>query len=250
MECDLCLEDKSLKKSHIIPEFFYKPIYEEDPKRYFGVSTDSSERIDHRQKGIWDRLLCGDCEQHLSRWESYASTLLYQKAQVEEISVGLRVVNVEYKTFKLFLLSLLWRAGATGRKEFSEVSLGPHEEKLRKMLIESEPGPPEKYGCMPVLCPEYKDLLQKMIISPDTVKVRAHHVVRFLLGGIFWNFFVSSHTPSIASENVFLTKNGDLTILAESEFTSDYIEQLYERWKDSGNLDDVVEKFGDNDNAA
>lgn len=249
MKCALCLEDKKLRKSHIIPEFFYKPIYEEDPERYFGVSTDSSEGIDHRQQGIWGRLLCGDCEQHLSKWEDYASTLLYQRAQVQEISIGLRVVNVEYEKFKLFLLSLLWRAGATSRKEFSEVSLGPHEEKLRRMLIESEPGPPEKYGCMPVLCPKYKDLLQKMIISPDTVKVRAHHVVRFLLGGLFWNFFVSSHTPSIASDGIFLTEGGELTILAESEFTSDYIEQLYRRWKDSGNLDDLSDKFGAN-NAA
>lgn len=106
MKCELCLEEKSIMRSHIIPEFFYKPIYEEEPKRYFGVSTDSSERIDHRQQGIWDRLLCGDCEQHLSRWENYASTLLYQKAQIQEISIGLRVVDVKYKTFKLFLLSL------------------------------------------------------------------------------------------------------------------------------------------------
>lgn len=249
MECALCLENKKLRKSHIIPEFLYKPIYEEDPKRYFGVSTDSSEGIDHRQQGIWDRLLCGDCEQHLSKWEDYASTLLYQRAQVQEISIGLRVVNVDYEKFKLFLLSLLWRAGATSRKEFSEVSLGPHEEKLRKMLLENEPGPTEKYGCMPVLCPKYKDVLQNMIISPDTVKVRAHHVVRFLLGGLFWNFFVSSHTPSIASEGIFLTEDGELTILAESEFTSEYIEQLYRRWKDSGNLDDVIDKFGGDDAA-
>ena len=162
-----------------------------------------------------------------------------------EKSGRLEVVGLEYETVKLFQLSLLWRTGASGLEEFSAVSLGPHEEWLRKMIMKGDPGPREKYGCLLVSCPKYKDVMQRMIISPDTVKLGAHHVVRFLLAGLFWNYFVSSHTPDIASENVFLTEDGVLPILAESKYTGQYIGGLSQRWKASGNVDEVLEKFGD-----
>lgn len=244
MICALCLQDGQLCNSHIIPELFYKPIYDKDPKRFFAISSNPNTKFDFEQKGYREKLLCEVCEGRFNKWETYVSKILYQEAKVVEGNGRITIVDLDYNKFKLFQLSLLWRVGVSSRSEFTEVTLGPHEEKLRKMLLKENPGSQNEYGCSLVLCPKYREILQNLIISPDTIKVEAHHLVRFLLAGLFWNFFVSSHTPSIASENIFLNENGELPILFESKYSERYIEELARRWKKSGNIDDVLNRFG------
>lgn len=243
MTCALCLQEKELCNSHIIPELLYKPIYDKNPKRFFAVSTNPTAKFDFEQKGYREKLLCKQCEGRFNKWETYVSKILDQKVGYIEGNRRVTFVNLDYKNFKLFQLSLLWRAGVSSLEEFSDVTLGPHREKLRKMLLKENPGSRNKYGCSVVLCPKYREILKHLIISPDTIKVKAHHIVRFSLAGLFWHFFVSSHTPSIATQNVFLNKNGELPILFESKYSEQYIENLAHRWESSGNIDEVLNKF-------
>jgi len=56
--------------------------------------------------------------------------------------------GIDYKLFKLFQLSLLWRAGVSDRPIFKEVALGRHQEILRRMLLDDDPGESHKYGCI------------------------------------------------------------------------------------------------------
>jgi len=48
--------------------------------------------------------------------------------------------KLNYKMFKLWQMSLLWRCGASRRAEFKATRLGPHAEVLRTMLLEERPG--------------------------------------------------------------------------------------------------------------
>src|SRR5436190_2368333 len=79
-QCRLCLQFvPKLRNSHIIPEFFYKLIY--DAKHQFNVFSDTDSppgRLE--QKGLREYLLCGDCEQKLGRWEKYVKELLFDEA--------------------------------------------------------------------------------------------------------------------------------------------------------------------------
>ena len=61
--------------------------------------------------------------------------------------IGVRkLTGVDWKKLRLFFLSLLWRAGATDRVEFREVTLPePELEQLRLMLIHSNPYPLDFY---------------------------------------------------------------------------------------------------------
>ena len=151
--CKLCHEDRELLRSHIFPEFCHKDLYDEKG-RIHELSTDPKVRNRHdRQKGIRERILCGDCEQRLSVWEKHASTFLNGKAEsllrsenrIERVDVR------DYKKFKLFQLSLLWRAGVASDKEFEEVRLNKHEEILRRMILRGDPGSPCDYGCVVAL---------------------------------------------------------------------------------------------------
>jgi hypothetical protein len=245
MNCALCLEEKSLCDSHIVPEFFYKSLYDDEPKRYFGISTEADERIDIRQKGIWEKLLCKDCEQRFSKWESYAKRVFYPEPAFQRRQDRLVILDVDYAKFKLFQLSVLWRASVSGRKEFQYVDIGQYEKVIRKMLLEENPGAPDEFGCFMVTSPKYKHLLDQMLISPDMPVREETSVAQFLMAGIFWNYFVSRNNPEMKDHAAFLTRQGMLSVFEESDIVNQYVQDLALRWKQSGNLDEVLDKFVD-----
>src|SRR3954467_14480319 len=103
MPCALCLREAPLKKSHVIPEFLYKHMY--DHKHRFHVVTSpgvSAPR--HGQKGIWERLLCDPCEGLLSQYERYVSLVFSGQLPVQASEDGalVRIQGLDYKKFRLF----------------------------------------------------------------------------------------------------------------------------------------------------
>ena len=57
--CRLCRRESNLRFSHILPEFFYLPMYDE-LHRTMSVSSDEKEKL--VQKGFREYLLCQECE--------------------------------------------------------------------------------------------------------------------------------------------------------------------------------------------
>lgn len=60
--------------------------------------------------------------------------------------ISWKLANYNYPTLKLFALSVIWRANASIHPAFSKVNLGLHELSIRNMLLNNEPGDPEKYS--------------------------------------------------------------------------------------------------------
>lgn len=59
--CALCGEAMPLVRSHIIPNFMYRPLKAIDGR--FHVFSDVSERKPEiKQAGIWEHLLCAECD--------------------------------------------------------------------------------------------------------------------------------------------------------------------------------------------
>jgi len=56
--CKLCGNPSELQNSHIIPEFFYKLIYDSNPKGFQIIPADPSKKIGFEQQGIREHLLC------------------------------------------------------------------------------------------------------------------------------------------------------------------------------------------------
>ncbi len=98
MACKLCKKDKKLMNSHIIPEFIYKPLYDEK-HRFHVISTYKQKDRPKEQKGIRERLLCLDCEQHISRYEDYARKVLFGGVEISVLneSGGIIVSGIDYK---------------------------------------------------------------------------------------------------------------------------------------------------------
>jgi hypothetical protein len=139
--CRLCEEPAELRNSHIFSEFLYRPIYDEK-HRAVALSPIPGSREDVLQKGLREYLLCGKCELRLSKLEKYAAEVLRGLPDLDSLSPG-SVVNVQgirYDEFKVFQMSLLWRASVAQQASFQHVSLGPHEPKLRSMVLRGDPG--------------------------------------------------------------------------------------------------------------
>jgi hypothetical protein len=226
--CRLCQAENGLRFSHIFPEFLYKPLYDEK-HRLIAIKAEPKPdgNKDLLQKGIREYLLCADCEQHLSKFERYASQVLRELPDTSREPPGavIRVTGIDYVRFKLFQLSLLWRAGISNQASFQGIYLGPHEQRLRQMIREENPGGPLDYGCV-LIRARGPEELRHFIKFPSHLRFLGHHGYQMLLAGMIWVFVVSSHSDRIQEKGSFLATNGTLPIHIGTETGREFIAGL------------------------
>jgi len=128
-KCRLCLNDRVLCNSHIVPEFLYGDLYN-DQHKLMGITGQGNKGWMPLQKGIREYLFCSDCEQHLN--EKYEKPFLRQWTidhplpdRMQQDSIHSAVYD--YRSFKLFHLSILFRSSISSLPTFQSVNLGIHE---------------------------------------------------------------------------------------------------------------------------
>ncbi|MHC4259419.1 MAG: hypothetical protein ACYSTF_03245 [Planctomycetota bacterium] len=194
MKCKLCHLDKKLCQSHIVPESAYGSLY--DNKHRFYEVSNVQKKLPILQKGLRESLLCKGCEQHLNKYESYFADTWFQNQLIpthvsKEIST---IGGLDYKRFKLFHMSILWRAGITSRKEFVNVNLSNHEERLRQLVLDDDPGDPNQYSVFGYILVFPSDrVCNSLLIQPvevDLFNVPGFHVT---FGGCVWHYLLSDN---------------------------------------------------------
>lgn len=203
-----------LKKSHIIPEFIYRSLYD-DKHRFMKIALDTDKKFTYQQKGLREYLLCDSCEQLLSKHERYASLVLNGGAEltIEQKGAHIHLQGIQYASFKLFALSILWRASISNNSTFNQVTLGPHEDKIRQMILNESPGKESEYPFIlsPIM---HDDIVQTaLIIQPTWTRIDKHFTYRFVFGGIAWLFVVSSHTPPSYFIDASIRISNELTMI-------------------------------------
>ena len=202
--CQLCKCEKSLCDSHIIPEFMYRPLYT-DRHRTIGLRASQRDKnLIPVQKGLRDPLLCTDCETHFNKhyeqpnvglWRAFAENTVLEGLSAETFTApdgteAVRIRGFDYTSFKLLLLSILWRASVSKLGEFSQVNLGPHEDVMRRMLLEVNPGSQTDYPC---LVYTFTEPNLGILIPPARGKTNGHTGYQFVITSALLWFFVSSH---------------------------------------------------------
>lgn len=194
--CRLCLELARLSRSHIISEFLFKPLY--DPEHRFIEVTDVAKgKVGRGQSGYRERLLCARCESHLNRFEKH-SRRLFTDPLPPHIAGSERIREfrrLDYALLKLFFLSVLWRSSVSSLDVFKHVSLGPHEEKIRIRLGNSEPGLESDYPTVFFNLHFEKEHFRDLMVNPTYMRVEGRLCYRFLLSGFVVLIFVASHGP-------------------------------------------------------
>ncbi|MGQ1947730.1 hypothetical protein ACT3CD_11590 [Geofilum sp. OHC36d9] len=230
-KCKLCNEEKPLiKKSHIIPNFMYKDLYDENHRIRKFDAIEKSKGIDKVSKpptGEYEGgILCKECDnEKIGQFESYLSKILTnpnipedQKPKCEKITndTGVeftRVTNIDYKSVKLALLSILWRASISNRPMFNEVDLGPLGEKIRKM-IDSETPSNDKDISIVVMSWHNDDKTAKDIIAqPRRHKKDGKTHYSFIIGGYIVIFYISDNSIRKEVEPFRLQSDDSLSII-------------------------------------
>ncbi len=235
--CKLCNNESKLKNSHIIPEFIYKPLYD-DKHRFSLLSNIETKGPAKLQKGIREYLLCEHCEGVFSKYERYVSLILSGQIQVTHRRDRKLVYleGVDYKKIRLFGLSILWRAGISSLQMFEQVKLGPHEEKLRCMLLNEDPGDSDKYPFMLSPVVHQGELQTDLIMQPTWTRSEGHYGYRFVFGGLAWIFIVSSHRPPYVISQAAVSEDGCLTMLISDIEDMPFIMGFIQELKQGGNI--------------
>lgn len=209
--CRLCNKNKTLINSHIFPEFMYEPLYD-DEHRFKILSMKDGDIIKEPPKGIYEKLLCNSCDNDIiGKYENHASKVLFgdgrKEINIETKEYGHLIHGVDYKLFKLFQISLIWRASISMRKEINRIYLGPHSEVMRQMILNENPGEIYEYGVIIYLFPKSSKDMKDLIISPEllTKRIDGNRVYRAIFNGLFWTFFVSSHIKYYGKREFFLS---------------------------------------------
>lgn len=214
MNCALCLNERMLRNSHIVPEFMYNHMYD-DKHRFHVIAASDPARKRQEQKGLRERLLCQDCESQLSSHERYVSQIFSGAISVQSDRNGnlVKIEGLDYHHFRLFGLSILWRAGVSRHEYFEKVLLGRHEESLRRLLAANNPGDPHQYGFFlsPIVHDE-RDV-KGFMVQPTHSHLGGHRCYRFVFGGLVWVFVVSSHAPPKVFRDAFINRHGEMLML-------------------------------------
>lgn len=235
--CKLCKNERELKNSHIIPEFMYTPLYDKK-HRFDMLSNHETLRTKNLQKGIREYLLCEQCEVVLSKYERYVSQILSGQNHIAHQRNGglVHLDGVDYKKLRLFGLSVLWRASVSSLPIFKQVKLGPHEEKIRHMILGEDPGKPNKYPFILAIVEHQDEVQTRLIIQPTWTRSEGHYAYRFVMGGLVWIFIVSSHQPPSVISQTAVSEEGHLTMLISGIEDMHFVTKLVQEILQSGDL--------------
>ncbi len=231
MKCALCRQVRQIRRSHIIPEFLYESMYD-DKHRFHVLSAIENQKDWMEQKGLRESLLCDDCETKISRFEDYGRRVLKGGTEFQFQRQGSVVIvdGIDYRRFKLFQLSILWRAGVSTLDLFQHVQLGPLEEALRKMVFEEQPGKQEEFGCVMFGLKSGINAIADLIVQP--VRTRSADgccCYRFVFGGFQWVFFESGRRMLGSYSVGFLQESGRLCFVVKDVFDAEWAATFAQR---------------------
>jgi len=165
-----------------------------------------------RKKGLKEYLLCESCEAFINTTYEQPFKKYWYDSQALPSPVPppapgrkdvIQIAGFGYTTFKLFHLSILWRASVAAHDAFNAVSLGPYQEKLKQMLLNKDPGPVNHYpmwGGVLLIDLDKRKVAHDLVTNHQMRKVWGPHVYFACYAGCEWYFAVTDHATAIDSE--------------------------------------------------
>ncbi len=219
-QCKLCKQMASLCRSHIVPEFFFRRLYDEQHRCH--ELTIPSGKTSLLQKGLRERLLCKRCEARLSRYEKCFSQRIYPNIDSQAFTITDNpTICVDYMPFKLFVLSLFWRLSVTSRTEFVETPLGDAEGRIRKMILTESPGGRNEYPPFIVKSLSKDDILHQVIMPLGVAEIAGMKYACAALPSILLCMCISSNSEHSNMSHFFLQEDGTIALHIQNDWFID-----------------------------
>jgi hypothetical protein len=217
-QCQLCLQQKDLQASHILPAFSGKWVKNNSLTGFFRTVGEPNHR---KQDLIKVPMLCTSCEGRFSQWEAQFASKIFKPwndSSAPEMPYG--------SWFKSFAVSMLWRVGIFCRDDIvtNEPTLASiFEESLdcwRKFLLgerdDTEPYEQHVFLWSPVTAARNMEIPQKF----HSYTMRAFDMSHIVCDHFFYMFahlpgmsFYSAIQPTRAdSKNTKIEKEGVLSM--------------------------------------
>ncbi len=216
MICKLCGEDRKLIKAHIIPEGFFRPL------RLGSTSLEIHSNTNgvfpkKSPIGVYDKnILCEKCDKYIGLWDDYAHRLLIQnfsdKFAVYEgnSKVAYKINIYDYKKLKLFFISVLWRASISSQPFYKKIEIGIHEQILKKMIIDDDPGDPYDYA---VSLAKFIDPAIIAMLDPHRTKFDGINYCQFYITGFVLYIKTDKRNPPDFLKKLCLKKDQPFWII-------------------------------------
>jgi hypothetical protein len=231
--CKFCGEQKLLIKAHIIPEWMYEPLYDEKHKIFSFSSSGNPKKIKRPSSGEYEKnLLCSICDNKMGAFEQYGS-LIFKGGGNKPISIktenGDRVAihhisGLNYKLFKLFLLSLLWKASISSRETYKNLKISSdEEERIKEMISSEDPGGKDSFPVSIFALHSLQDkTLQQLILAPySNAGLHIFYIAGYL-------FVFADSVDKIANETFCLSTDGTISIPAFTPVEAyDLLKKMY-----------------------
>ncbi len=226
--CKLCLNEKELlNKSHIIPDFMYKTLYDDKHRiiRFIPLKIKGKpQSFKYIQNGVYEGgILCEKCDNEIiQKYETYACKILFSK---DKLAADIKLIcqnyinkdglqytvctNLDYTKFKLFLLSILWRASISKNKMFNEIDLEENEEIIREMVLTGNPKSENDFPISIFSFFKDKEASNDFVIQPRKAGTR----YLFPMRGIIFNFYLDFGDVKTDFRNNILKEQGSMTLI-------------------------------------
>jgi len=212
--CRLCRTSSELCESHIFPRSFIKLVRDEDTNKFYQMHDKVDNLI---QDGPKERLLCGECEQKISRYEKYFKEGVHLSrhgigiVQARDSAV---IRNLDYSKAKLFLLSIIWRMSVCCLPQFESISLRESEDVIRRMVMEEDPGESRMFPIC-ALIPLIDGKVEECVLCTPSVS-KHNEVYAFIIGGIL--YFVSVRHGNAFPDPMYLLNESGTWVMPLVDF--------------------------------
>lgn len=214
--CRLCRNERELRNSHIVPEFLYSDLYNVKG-HMMGINGYGRRGWKPLQMGIREPLFCESCEQHFNEYcEKPFRAQWVESPPLPNPWKATDVywIKVDYEPFKLFHLSVLFRAGVSSLPTFSAVSLGPHEERLRKLILNRNVGNNWQYPIFAYAVVHHRtNEIVQMVSAAKTARFGGRCCYGMMYGGAEWWICVASDR-NVEFERGALRPDGKMPFIA------------------------------------
>jgi len=204
--CKLCDRHQNIQDSHVIPKAFER-LLRQDKRIYMTVLSEG--RTKPEQRIIVEKLLCWDCEQKLQKeyetpsikllkeFEQHLAPMTKQPTGVSfspPYDADYMASGIQYASFKLFVLSVLWRMSVASR--YPDLNLGSkHESIIKDMVYSGEAAEPSKYPILTSLVYDREKRLQAMTCWSGNKS--GHWCHNLMFGGAIFSIFTTSHQTNL-----------------------------------------------------
>jgi hypothetical protein len=220
--CKLCQKTGNLRKSHAIPDAFFKKIFDGDSGKAIRM-TEEAEDTQWTSDSLGTHQLCDKCEIRLNEtYERYSISLLRnQFSNAEKLKEGIQFSDVDIEKFIKFLLAIFWRA-ANSEHEGYRGAIMPERfialngnEKIRKCLYDNSNLPSGMFNFKIQRLHDYSktwDLksLKNMLVLPfhDYYGEDKKLSVNFVLEGFYISIIMPSLSNKERKKTIVLYPNG------------------------------------------